>query len=329
MNFGKIALGALLLAIGVLLLAVRVGWAHPDTPLLLLRFWPVILIAFGLAFLASVIRNPFMGCLAVLLILGGTALGMFWMNRQAAEGHIPRATFSLDLAKTHATSLSVRVQTNVGRFYIGQGAPPTKTLLVRVRSIAGDSATAYGFTVTRREALFEWPRVMGMLRVPPLGNGLDLRVPSTIPLSLHWRGNFAALHADLTTLKPTRCDLSGFASSMLIGFTDNARPQEIRVGGLLSLARIRIPGDCPVRLVSRPGLLWMALPFDFEKQGKRGGPDQVHTAKGRGRAVTIIVEGPLIRVAIERMPITTNLVKEELEWPGMEGTASRFHSPWS
>ena len=76
-------------------------------------------------------------------------------------------------------------------------------------------------------------------------------------------------------------------------------------------------------------ILWMALPFDFEKQGKRGGPDQVHTAKGRGRAVTIIVEGPLIRVAIERMPITTNLVKEELEWPGMEGTASRFHSPWS
>jgi len=76
MNFGKIALGALLLAIGVLLVAVRAGWAHPDTPILLLRYWPLLLIAFGLAFLASVIKNPFMGCLAVLLILGGTALSV-------------------------------------------------------------------------------------------------------------------------------------------------------------------------------------------------------------------------------------------------------------
>src|SRR5882672_12032936 len=117
MNFGKIALGALLLAIGVLLLAVRAGWAHPDTPILLLRFWPLLLVAFGLAFLASVIKNPFMGCLAVILILGGTALGMYWMNRQAKEG-VPRATASIDLAKARVGSLSVRVQTNLGRFYI-------------------------------------------------------------------------------------------------------------------------------------------------------------------------------------------------------------------
>ena len=329
MNFGKITLGALLLAIGVLLLAVRAGFAHPDTPLLLLRFWPLLLIAFGLAFLASVIKNPFMGCLAVLLILGGTALGMFWMNRQAKLGHVPRSTFSLDLRKTNAASLTVRVQTDVGRFYIGQGTPPTKTLLVRVRKIAGDSTTGYRFAVTRKEAVFEWPEVTGMLRVPPLGNSLDLRVPNAVPLALHWRGHFASMNADLTTLRPTRCDLHGFASSMEIGFGDRERPREIRVGGLLSIARIQIPGDCPVRLVSRPGLVWVALPFDFEKEARERGKDEVHVAKGRGRPVTIVVDGPLVRVTIDRKPITTNLVKEEREWPEMEGTASRFHSPWS
>ena len=37
----------------------------------------------------------------------------------------------------------------------------------------------------------------------------------------------------------------------------------------------------------------------------------------------------VVRVTIDRKPITTNLVKEEREWPEMEGTASRFHSPWS
>ncbi len=42
MNFGKFAFGALILAIGVLLLAVRVGFAHPDTPMFLLRYWPLL-----------------------------------------------------------------------------------------------------------------------------------------------------------------------------------------------------------------------------------------------------------------------------------------------
>ena len=71
------------------------------------------------------------------------------------------------------------------------------------------------------------------------------------------------------------------------------------------------------------------MPFDFEKEARERGKDEVHVAKGRGRPVTIVVDGPLVRVTIDRKPITTNLVKEEREWPEMEGTASRFHSPWS
>src|SRR5882762_11664303 len=109
MNFGKIALGALLLAIGVLLVAVRAGWAHPDTPILLLRYWPLLLIAFGLAFLASAIKNPFLGCLAVLLILGGTALGVLWMNRRPEQGSGSVRVSAVDLSKTNPESLSARV----------------------------------------------------------------------------------------------------------------------------------------------------------------------------------------------------------------------------
>ncbi len=315
MNFGKIALGALLLAVGVLLLAVRFGWAHPDTPILLLRFWPLLLIAFGLAFLASVIKNPFMGCLAVLLILGGTTAGMLWMNQEAKRGKGAPSTASLDLARAHAATLSVRVQTSIGGFSVEPGPPRARTLLVRVRKIAADSTIGYHFGVTRGEAVFEWPEVTGMLRVPPLGNSLHLTVPPTVPVGLHWRGTLASVHANLATLRPMRCDLWGFASSMLLGFSDNARPQEIRVGGWLSVARIRIPGDCPVRVVRQRGLIWMAMPFDFEKQAQGHGKDHVYVAKGRGRPVTILVDGPLIRVTIDRKPITTNLVKEELEWP--------------
>ena len=106
MNFGKFAFGALILAVGVLLLAVRVGFAHPDTPILLLRYWPLLLIAFGLAFLAGAIKNPLLGCFAIFLILGGTALGMFWMNSQEKQGKLKHAASSHDLDKMNVASLS-------------------------------------------------------------------------------------------------------------------------------------------------------------------------------------------------------------------------------
>src|SRR5690242_10306357 len=111
MNFGKFAFGALILAIGVVLLAVRVGFAHPDTPIILLRYWPILLIAFGLAFLAGAIKNPMVGCFAILLILGGTAFGMYWMYHMEKQGKLTRAIQSLDLGKSNLSSLLLRVTT--------------------------------------------------------------------------------------------------------------------------------------------------------------------------------------------------------------------------
>ena len=329
MNFGKFAFGALILAIGVLLLAVRTGFAHPDTPILLLRYWPLLLIAFGLAFLAGAIKNPFLGCFAIFLILGGTALGMFWMNRQEKQGTLEHAASSRDLAKTGAASLSVRVHTLAGSLDLGASAPGSSALSIALRGAPGDSAEGYRLTIEAKKAILTWPREEGFA-LPPLGAQVTVRAPETWPLTLRWSGWLASMHADFERLKPSRCDLHEVFSSGRITWDDAGRPGEIRVWGVASILRIRIPADCPVRVISESPYVFRSLPSDFEEHAQGRGRDRVDAAAGRGSPVRIYVGG-FMQIKVERMPLTTvttqaGRTREDTEWPRRIATASPFHS---
>src|SRR5881628_2717473 len=110
MNFGKVAFGTLLLVAGALLLAIRLGFVPPDTLGFLLRFWPVLLIAFGLAFLAGALKSRLLGCLASILIVGGVAAGVIWMVQRHKEGKVSHEVVTaIDLGKAKVGSLTVRV----------------------------------------------------------------------------------------------------------------------------------------------------------------------------------------------------------------------------
>ncbi len=324
MNFGKFALGALLLAVGVLLIAVRAGFAHPDTPILLLRYWPLLLIAFGLAFLAGVIKNPFLGCFAILLILGGTALGIFWMNRQGKQ--VPRRPTSIELGKPGIAALSMRVRSFASSFDLAAGPPRTRTISVGLHGVAGDSAVGYRFEVAGKKGVLEWPQTQGGFGVPPPAAKLEVRVPRSLPLVLNWTGWLASMRADLRKLEPARCTFHGILSSGRIEFDDAGRPDEIWIGGVASNIRIHIPGDCPVRIVSHTPFVFRSFPSDIDQLARGRGKDRVDAAEGRGRAVRIHVGGAFIRIKIERMPLTSVWTQEESEWPQPESTASRSHS---
>lgn len=304
MNFGKIAFGALILAVGVLLLAVRMGGAPPDTPLFLLRFWPVLLIAFGLAFLASAIKNPFLGTIAVLLILGGIAAGVFWMNQRVKQGKVSRGASAIDLGKANVEALAVRVRTFAGVFEIGGAPPRSRSLSIGVRGVAGDSAVGYRFDVSGKKAVLEWPQVSGRFGIPPPGAGVNVQVPEALPVALTWRGRFASMRADLRRLRVTECSLHEIASFVRMDVGDSGRPEEIRVGGFASSVLIRIPADCPVRLVSRSPFVMRALPSDFAEHAPGRGKERTHASEGRGRAVRILVDGWFIHIKIERLPST-------------------------
>jgi len=329
MNFGKFAFGALILAVGVLLLAVRLGFAHPDTPMFLLRYWPLLLIAFGLAFLAGVIKNPFLGCLAILLILGGTVLGIFWMNQQSKQGRISRGVSSIDLGRANVASLTVRVRSFAGAFDFRAAPPRARAVSIGLRGAAGDSAVGYRFEVTGGKGVLEWPQTQGGFGIPPPAAKLEVRVPGTLPMALRWNGWFSSMRADLEGVAAARCALHEVFSSSRIEFDDAGRPDEIRVWGFASSIGIHIPGDCPVRIVSHSPFVLRSFPSDVEELAPGRGKDRLYAVGGRGRPVRIYVGGTFIRIKIERMPLTTVLTREESEWPQPESTASRSRSPSS
>jgi hypothetical protein len=300
MNFGKVAFGTLLLVAGALLLAIRLGLVPPDTPGVLLRFWPVLLIAFGLAFLAGALKNPFLGCLSSILIVGGAAVGVFWMIQRHEEAKVTRA--SIDLGKAKVGSLTVRVRTFAGGFDL-EGAPAkSRTLSVAVRNSAGDSASGFRFFASGRTGALEWPRRLDGLGLAPPGAGVDVQVPEALPLLLDWRGRFSSMDADLTRLLPVRCRFDAVFSSLHLELGSSGRPDQIHIGGALSTARIRIAQDVPVELLVRSPLTVRTVPSDFVKQTLGRGKGLVYTARGRGRVVKIFAEGHLLHVKIERIP---------------------------
>ena len=302
MNFGKVAFGTLLLVAGALLLAIRLGFVPPDTPGFLLRFWPVLLIAFGLAFLAGALKNPFLGCLSSILIVGGVAIGVFWMIQRHHEAKAHRDVASIDLARAKVGSLTVRVRTFAGGFDL-EGAPAkSRTLSVAVRNSAGDSASGYRFFATGKTGALEWPRRLDGLGLAPPGAGVDIEVPEALPLLLDWRGRFASMNADLTRLMPVRCRFDAVCSSLHLELGDLGRPDQIHISGTLSTARIRIAQDVPVQLFVRSPLTVRTLPPDFVKQTQGRGKGLLYTARGRGRLVKIFAEGHLLHVKIERIP---------------------------
>jgi hypothetical protein len=302
MSFGKIAFGALLVAVGVLLLATRTGLAPPDAPTFLLRYWPILLIAFGLAFLASATKNRFLGCFASLLILGGTAFGLFWMSHHKKP--VLRGVTSIELGRAKVESLAVRVRSLAGGFDIAGMPGNARTLSVGVRNAASDSAAGYSFDVSGKNAVFEWPQTTGGLGLPPPGAAVSIQVPEALPVALSWRGRLASMHADLTRLRPTKCVLDEIASTVRMEIGNTGRPEEILVRGFASTIRIRVPMGCPVQLVTHSPFTMTALPSDFMEHAPGRGKGRVHTVEGTGRIVKIFVEGPLIHVTIERAPVT-------------------------
>jgi hypothetical protein len=206
--------------------------------------------------------------------------------------------------------------------------------MIARRDAAGDSSVGYSLDVNDGRAILSWPREQGLLGISQPGAGVNVRLPGTMPVGLRWTGRLASMRADFTGLRPTHCELHEIFSSARLEFGDAGRPSEIRVWGFASNLLIRIPADCPVRVVSKSALVLREFPSDFEEHAPGRSKDRIDAAAGRGAPVNIYVDGPFMRIQIERMPVTALSsqavpTQEESEWPRLESTASPSLSPSS
>jgi len=300
MNFGKMAFGVLVIAVGVLLLAIKMGFAPPDTIPVLLPFWPLLLIAFGLAFLAAALKNPALGCLAVAIILGGVGVGVYWAMHRHAKGEVSHGVTAIDTAKSNIQRLEIRTHTFFGSLDVGSAPPRSRTLSIDVRNVAAGKG-GYGFQVSGKIAQLDWPERRGPIQFAPVGAGVRIEAPAWMPVSLDSWARCSSTHADFTRLAPARLAFDEFASSLRLDIGVRGRLDEIHIKGFLSTVRVRIPNGNSVRLAITSPFTMKSLPSDFVEHAPGRGKGRTYTSEGRGHMLRIFVDGPLLQFKIERV----------------------------
>jgi len=302
MNFGKLVFGALLIAAGGLFLAIRLGYAPPDAVAVLLPYWPLLLVAFGLAFLASAIKNTALGVLAALVILGGVAFGVYWAAHRHASGETSHASASYDLTKQRATSLTIRTRMFGGSFAVDAASDSSRSLDVELRNVAGSSEKRQRFVTAGGAAIYEWPVRNEAFDLSLPGAELKLRVPRRFPVRIDCTSRFSLARADLTQLRAERCEIEALASSVRIAAGSGGFPEQIRIKSRFSVVRIILPDNCSARLTFESRWNTVSVPPDFMEHALGRSKGRVFTSDGGGRMIRISVKGGFNDFRVERIP---------------------------
>ena len=304
MGFGKLVLGIIVAGLGVVLLAGNLGYIPAGSGGWFFHYWPVLLVGLGLALLANSVRSALLGWVATLVIIGGLGFAAWWAYHHGASSPAYYSQ-SIDLKRSHTETVTLRARVFGGALALGSkvSAPNARTLDLTAQG-AGDSDKARPrFVSSGGAGILDWPATGTKAYEAPLGGDLKVLAPAHLKLRLEAKSLASDVRADLSGLRPERCDIEAIASSVHIDATGPLRPTIVRLRGSLSNYEVRLPASCPVRLEFSAPLAFRSLPDDFEEHRNGRNPVKIWTAEGTGPVVRILVDGPLVHVRIRREPL--------------------------
>jgi len=304
MSYGKLVFGVLLVGVGGILLATHLGYVPAATGPWLLQYWPVLLVAVGLALLANAIQSPFLGWVAVIAIIGGLAYGAWWAHEHVAPSR-PTVETLFNLDRPPVQSLTLRTRTLGGIFTLEEGGT-ARSLRVEVIGAGDKAAERPLYTPTKVGALLEWPspgtpgtRVLEA----PLGARLHVHAPDRMPVRLESRCRFSTARVDLAQMRPDRCAFDAVASNVRLDLRGPARPTAVRVKGFLATMEVLLPASGPVRIEFTSRLTTSSLPEDFMEHVNGRGKNtkaKIWTSEGPGTPLLIRIDGPLMYLKVTR-----------------------------
>lgn len=299
MGFTKLVLGVLLTGLGIILLAGRFGYLPSETGGWLLRYWPFLLVAIGLALLASSLRSVLIGWVATILVISGLAFGAWWVH-QHGTGSKSEQTKTYDLSRPRTETLTLRARVFGGSLSI---EPNARARARRVDVLSTASNAEPAFTSSGGAAILDWPGEEGRVYQAPLGGSLRVLAPERLRLRLAAKSLFSQVRAALARLRPERCEVEAVASSVKIDATGSARPSLVRVSGTLSNVELSLPSGAPVRVEFTAPLTFRSLPEDFVEHVTGKSKTKIWTSEGTGPPVLVRVEGPLLHLRVRREPV--------------------------
>lgn len=301
MSFGRLFLGALLVGVGAVLLGTSLGYLSGDIWPSLLQYWPLLVVAVGVAFLAHAIKNIVLGWIAAVIVVAGLLLGAWWFTTHQPKTGGGAETW-ISLAKSRATSVTFRGRALLGRIEVGAGRDPARAIRLETVHVPEKMKRSIGWAVSGRAGILDWPARDGTSGMAPIGGVLHVDFPQRTPVRMDLRAHLSTLDVDLRSLRSERTTFQAIGSSIRVTASDLGQPQRIRIQGLLSNAKIRLPAGAPVRVVYTNWFGLRRMPSDFLEYLHGRSKDRIYRSEGRGGSILIEVDGPLLRVDIQRAP---------------------------
>jgi len=300
-QFTKLVLGVLLAGFGAILLAGHLGFLPAGVGGWILHYWPILLIAVGLALLANAVNNGLLGWISAILVLGLLGYAAWWAYHHGASAQ-PYVATKLDLSRPPAEALTLRARVMGGSLVVNSKraahSPRSVDLIVSGVAVAKDAEPR--FVSSGGAAILDWPAAGSHVYQAPLGGELRATLPDGFRIRLEAKSLFSEVRADFSRLRPERCDIEAICSGVRVIATGSAHPSLIRVHGALASVDLRIPPSGPVRIEFLSPLSFRSLPEDFAEQVAGRSKVKVWTSEGSGPPLRIRVESPFIHLRVRR-----------------------------
>ena len=287
----------ILIGLGLVFLLNNLGMLSWDVWDIIVRFWPILLIAIGLDILIG--RRSILGsllALAVMLVVVGA--GLWLITSQVAPG--PALTYeSIDQSLEGATLADVTLGFGAGALRIGVSPEGTNLItgkvalgqgehLVRDFRKSGDTAV---FTL-RSEGFALFPFV-GRWNADKLW---DLRFSPDVPLRLNINTGVGESTLDMERLKLTELDLHAGVGKVTLTLPGRGQMQASINGGIGEVV-VRIPAGMAARVHATAGLGNSQVLGNYQRQGGMYVSPGYDTAENR---VDLEVKGGIGKITIQQ-----------------------------
>jgi hypothetical protein len=145
MGFGKLAFGFFLVGMGALLLGAALGYLPHGVWPWLARFWPVLLVGFGLALLANALKNALLGVFALALVAAAFVFGGWWISKHTEMGLPPTQATVINFTNPNIRMLRVQARAVGGSFAIHTQPGDPDEARMNAKSILGKDMIAHGY----------------------------------------------------------------------------------------------------------------------------------------------------------------------------------------
>ncbi|HWQ04303.1 MAG TPA: DUF5668 domain-containing protein [Longilinea sp.] len=296
---GKNWVGAvILLGLGGVLLAGNLNqlpWSGLD---LLLRLWPVLIVAAGLDLMMQG-RTSTLGAVLIVLLAVALVAGMVWIGF-AAPGSTTSAPVEINQPLQGAQSASVIITIFTGNANIAGGAEANQLIAGSVY-MPNQAKVDESYTVSGGEGRYEL-KPTSNTRMPVFGsvNGksTDLKVNSTIPTEIDLTLIAGVQKLDLRSIKTSTLTSETIFGKSIITLPLNGRLSG-KAGVIFGELIVRVPRGAAVEFNMDTVIVGKDFPQDFLQEGDKILSPEAASGKAD---IVLALENVFGRVKIEYLP---------------------------